>query len=63
MKQKIALLGSSNGAMTLTTTNLSIGSGISIANGAGAKGFLMAMAMPALAIESVLEGKPWPGCF
>jgi hypothetical protein len=29
--------------------------------GAGASGFLMAM--PALAIECVLEDKPWPGCF
>ncbi len=31
--------------------------------GAGASGFLMAMAMPAAAIECVLEGKPWSGCF
>jgi hypothetical protein len=31
--------------------------------GEGASGFLMAMAMPALAIECVLEGKPWPGYF
>ncbi len=31
--------------------------------GAGASGFLMAMAMPAVAIECVLESKPWPGYF
>jgi hypothetical protein len=31
--------------------------------GAGASGFLMAMAMPTLAIECVLEGKPWPDYF
>lgn len=31
--------------------------------GSGASGFLMAMAMPAVAIECVLEGKPWPGYF
>ena len=30
--------------------------------GEGASGFLMAMAMPALAIECVLKGKSWPGC-
>ena len=29
--------------------------------GEGAIGFLMAM--PALAIECVLEGKSWPSCF